>query len=381
MLKNKFLKITLSIVIILILFIAAVNEFKPDYFNNIISNQLTFDTNQYETAAVQYLSAKSASGVASNAVMDTVEEMEEDYSAVFLEDNDKGNNRKIIKNYSLNIETLKFDETYSDILSKITENNGVVDNSSINNNSINSERSRYLSMNVRIPIEKVDGFIEYMNNKFNVTYRSESQEDITDIYDDTTVRLENLKLEEKKLQELIPKTNKVEELIQVQDRLSTINSEIKRLENRKNNYDKKINYSNIFLSVTEVKNLTDTSDSELPNRENILSAFHQNFNDTILFLKKSVIFIFVHIPFICMVLILILILLLIINHDSSKKDNSNIDVGKGLGKSVIKNDRGLNKKIGLVKEFDHKNVIIRDDTKVNNNISHDDMITEEDLNQ
>ena len=362
---KKILISSFYILIILVLFSCAVNKnsifssYDFDYEYKGLENGMPyeeadvyFETNaESKPIAVASMKAAATGGVA-NTTQDIISK-----------------ERKIIKNYSFNVQTISFDEAYNSLMNKINELSGIVDNSYFNNGNVKNT-DRNVNINVRIPVLYVDNFVEYIessNSKFNIIFKSVNQEDVTDNYNDNVLKITTLKSELNKLNDLMKKANKVDDLIQIENRIADVSFEIQRIENRIKDLDNHINYSNINLNIIEVRILTET-EQQVPSWDKINQAFHKNFNDTINYVKSVLIYLFTHIPAICLMLIVLLLILIIISIVKKKlSKSSSRSVKYTNNKKIVDTLMKRNKK------HTHTNVDIIDDTKISNNISHDDI--------
>ncbi len=359
---KKILAITFLLISILVLFSCGVNQnniFKSyDFGYEKVEAETEYAINTYASMDMREVEGNMKSMKATTPEFDAVVE------PISAE-------RKIIKNYNFSLQTLYFDDAYNNMINKITELSAVVDNSSFNNGNIKNA-ARSVDMTVRVPLDYVEKFIEYIesnSSKLNVTFKSESKQDVTDNYNDTLLRMTTLNAELNKLQEFMKKTTKVEDLIQIEDRISNVSYEIQRLENRIKNYDSQINYSTIYLNILEVKVLTET-EQYVPSWDKILQAFHNNFNDTVNYVKNVLVYLFTHIPAICFSLIVLLIVLILISIIRSvfyKKNSGKLSIAD-TNKKIVSNLMKKNLK------HIHNNVDIVEDTKVNKNTSHDDIV-------
>ena len=277
------------------------------------------------------------------------------------------NERKVIKNYSISGETKNFDNTYESLKSEIEKLDGVVDHQSIENQRVVKEqKQRYLYMTVRIPVENADKFNKFFDNNINVLSRNESQEDITDNYNDTKLRIEVLKEEQQRLYELFQKATTVDELVKIENRMSEITYEIQRLENRINNYDKKVDYSTFNINISEVVLFTEPT-TNIPSNDDLIIRFNENFEKCKLFIIGIGIYIFTHLPAICLCLLFVLIILIIIQLILKKSNNKE-------KKNKIKR---INKNI--TNNIDNTNII--DNTDINKGDVKVVKVDEEEINQ
>lgn len=167
-------------------------------------------------------------------------------------------NKKLIVTGHISIETLDFDELIANLNKNVAEYGGYIQNSSINTNRY---ETRNYDATIRIPADKYEEFLNKTKEVGNVTWYSESIDDITDTYIDLQARLNSLKTEESKVLEFYDKAENLDELMSVENRLTDIRYEIDSIETRIKNYDLLINYSTLNISVYETKAYTKTNDN------------------------------------------------------------------------------------------------------------------------
>ena len=194
---NKKIKniISLSslIMIILCLFSCSVKEIFVDDYKVAETTSAYIVNSMYDEAPRTMFSAKTTNNYMA------AEEYESDNDVV-------SNERKIIKNYNISGETKTFDNTYDYLLNEIKKLNGIIDNQSIDNQRIIKEqKQRYLYMTVRIPTDNAEQFNKFLTNNIYILNRSESQQDVTDNYNDSKLRIDTLKNEQTRLNELFAK--------------------------------------------------------------------------------------------------------------------------------------------------------------------------------
>lgn len=322
---KKVLNLLITLITILMLFSCSVND-----SDNIFKNYNVYEEDEVvsETSSA-FLAANNSMSRSMKFSAAMTEELASDMSfdggiGSTMEnsvDGEEGNSsRKIIKNYNISAETNNFENAHSDLIKKIDEYEGIVDNSSLyNNNYNNNKTAKHLDMTVRVKSEVADKFVDYLSNILNVTYRSENIEDVTDDYNDVNIRIKTLETEILRLQELLKKAEKVSEIIEIEQKISTSTYDLQKLKNRIANYDKRIAYSTIYINIQEVVVLTEVKEN-IPSTDKIKQAFDKNLSDTKKFIMNIGIYIFTHIPAIFMVLCVIFIICIFIMIKSKIKN-------------------------------------------------------------
>ena len=161
--------------------------------------------------------------------------------------------RKLIRTFDLNIQTKEFDEVLNGIQTKVQELGGYIESSSLDGGSAYyNHYNRYSNLTVRIPSDRLDEFIENVKASANVTYISESTEDITLRYVDVESRKIALETERDRLLELLEKAETVEDIITIESRLSEVRYQLESYTSQLRTFDNQVDYSTVHISISEV---------------------------------------------------------------------------------------------------------------------------------
>ncbi len=188
--------------------------------------------------------------------------------------------RKLIRNIDLRVETTSFDQLLTSIQAKVSQLEGYTEQSDISGNSITQmgrPSKKYASMVLRIPADKLNTFVSYVEADGNVTYRSENVSDVTLQYSDLESRLKTLRMEQDRLWELLAKADTTEAIILLEERLTEVSSEIETIGSRLRHMDNSVTYSTVYLDITEV-DLVSPTEPETPWQQ-IQRGFARNLND------------------------------------------------------------------------------------------------------
>ena len=135
--------------------------------------------------------------------------------------------QKLIKTVGMNLETKEFDQLLEHIKTRVEEMGGYIENSEISGNSYYSQHgNRYAWLTLRIPAERLDGFVTIVEELGNVTSKRESVEDITLKYVDVASHKEALKTEQERLMTLLDQAESMEDIIAIESRLSEVRYEL-----------------------------------------------------------------------------------------------------------------------------------------------------------
>jgi hypothetical protein len=150
--------------------------------------------------------------------------------------------RLIVKSADIELEVKDLSVASSMIEDSVSALNGYVE-------LINqvSENKKYI--NVKVPSDKVDGFLHDLSGVGSVESSTFSAEDVTERMVDIKARLGNLYLLRSKYQELLKKANKVSELIQIEKELTEIQTEIDSIEGKRKSLQGQVDMSKVSIQL------------------------------------------------------------------------------------------------------------------------------------
>ncbi len=183
-------------------------------------------------------------------------------------------NRKLIKDANLRIQTREFDNFMSNLQYEITRAGGFVQRSEVSGNSYTYESMRGATVVARIPAAKLDEFTGILSVIGNVTNKSESLQDITMSYVDTESHIKALKTEQESLLALMAKATTLTDILAVQSQLTNVRYQLDSYESKLRKYDDLISYSTVTMNITEVERVTETDKKN--TWEQIASKFADN---------------------------------------------------------------------------------------------------------
>ena len=169
----------------------------------------------------------------------------------------KETSRKIIKNGSLDVETLDYDRFVSDLESEVAALGGYIENSSqYGGKSYYGSSTRSASYTVRVPSENYSAFMNKVGEIATVTRTNEYIDDVTMKYIDIEARLAAYKAERDSFMELMEQAQTVDEILQIQSYLTDVNYQIESYTSQFNALKDQVSYSTVTISVSEVERVT-----------------------------------------------------------------------------------------------------------------------------
>ncbi len=210
-------------------------------------------------AGPSYSASDSNGGFYSKDSYDFVsEEYEESVSTTSqnTQNNINDSARKLIKTYNLDVETEEYDELLETLEERVKALKGYIQDMNSYNGSKYSKRVRSASITVRVPVNNLDEFIDFVGGASNITRKNISVEDITLQYVDTESRKAAYEIEQERLLALLEKTENINDMIVIEERLSQVRYELESQGSRLRTFDNLVDYATVYLSISEVEQYT-----------------------------------------------------------------------------------------------------------------------------
>lgn len=171
---------------------------------------------------------------------------------------------KMIYSADLTIQTTQFDTAIATLEKLVDSFGGFVERSDTsgdvryNDDGTSSIVNRCADYTVRIPAERFKEFLRQSGELGNVLSRNSYAENVTAQYTDYEARLSSLNTQEERLLSMLEKSEDVESLIALEERLADVRYEIESIERNLRNLDRQITYSTVTIYLDEVEIYTPT---------------------------------------------------------------------------------------------------------------------------
>lgn len=213
--------------------------------------------------------------------------------------------RKLITTVNLQAETKEYDTFMSWLESHVAGTGGYIESSDM---YAYNERERSCDLTLRIPADKLNGFLQEMGETCNILQRSVTEEDVTLNYVDAESYRDALLVEQERLMELLEEADNLTDIMSIEDRLTTVRYQLQNYESTLRVYDNQINYSTVHLSVREVVELTEPEPESWGSRA--VQGMKDNARSIGRFLQELGLFLVTHIPTLLLLGVIALIILL-----------------------------------------------------------------------
>ncbi len=251
-------------------------------------------SNLVEYAANSSAASAAAGGVdraavdspmAANYSLDTMalESSADNGTAVFSEDDaaaaahsTDSASAKIIYTANLSLESKDYDAARAALDAALQAAGGYLESSS---EYSGTDDSRSVSLTYRVPQENYDSFLAAIAEAGNVTYKNQQADDVTAQYLDVETRLENLKAQRTRLQQLQQQADNLSDLLEIESSLTDVQSQIESWQSQMDWYSDQVEQCTVYVSLSEVSTYSPPSEGF---GSRIVSAFAdgwQNFVD------------------------------------------------------------------------------------------------------
>ena len=217
-------------------------------------------------------------------------------------------NRKLIRTINLTVETETYTELLDGITQRVNECGGYIEK--MDANTRYASNNRYASLTIRIPVTQLDSFVGEVAEISNVVQRSESTEDVTLTYVDMETRRDALEIEQERLLALLENADNLEDILEIESRLTEVRYELESMESQLRTYDNLIEYATVYLDISEVQVLTPTEEKGF--WEEIGDGFVNSMKSVWQFLKDVFSFLIVALPYLLLIAAIVGINLLIV---------------------------------------------------------------------
>ena len=158
-------------------------------------------------------------------------------------------NRKLIRNASVELEIVSFDDALQKITAFANEEHGYVATTDSQKQANGKLRGQVV---VKILPENLDRFLQKVRGIGELKNQTLGTEDVTKAYFDTDARLKNAHVMEQRLIDMLKtKTGKVSDLLQVEKELGRVREEIEKMQGELKYWDSQVQFATVTISLAE----------------------------------------------------------------------------------------------------------------------------------
>src|SRR6476646_8138966 len=158
-------------------------------------------------------------------------------------------NRKLIRNATVELEIVSFDDAVQKITTLATEERGYVATTNSQKQANGKLRGQVI---VKVSPENLDRFLQEIRGLGDLKNQTLGTEDVTKAYFDTDARLKNARVMEQRLIEMLQtKTGKVSDLLQVEKELGRVREDIEKMQGELKYWDSQVQFATVTISLAE----------------------------------------------------------------------------------------------------------------------------------
>lgn len=187
--------------------------------------------------------------------------------------------RMLIRNVSVQCETLNFADLTNNIESQVTALGGYIESKSFYGTG-NAGDLRYASYTIRVTSEALDQLVNTIGNAAIITGSNESTEDVTLSYTDMQARVESLRIEQDTLNDLLAQADSLDTILVLQNELTNIRYQIESYESQMRVLENLSSFSTLNLTISEVLEETPVEEAHVKTySEKFSEAFHDGLDN------------------------------------------------------------------------------------------------------
>jgi hypothetical protein len=158
-------------------------------------------------------------------------------------------NRKLIRNATVELEIVSFDDAVRKITAFANEEHGYVATTNSQKQANGKLRGQVI---VKVLPENLDRFLQKVRGLGELKNQTLGTEDVTKAYFDTDARLKNAHVMEQRLIDMLKtKTGKVADLLQVEKELGRVREEIEKMQGQLKYWDSQVQFATVTISLAE----------------------------------------------------------------------------------------------------------------------------------
>lgn len=185
---------------------------------------------------------------------------------------------KIIKTGDIYVQTKDYNKFLNEMMAKISSMGGYIEN---NNTEVyqvyENDKLMHGNLKIRVPKENFDEAVSYLEETTEIRRKNINETDVTKEYYEKDNKVKNLEVQEQHLRELFEKATTVEEMLQIENELRRVRTEIDFLNLSLADIDDRASMSTIDLEVEEVREVN----FELKSEKGVLERAKEGFINTV----------------------------------------------------------------------------------------------------
>lgn len=217
---------------------------------------------------------------------------------------------KIVKTGNLYVQTKDYNKFMDELTFKVEELGGFIENNSTEVYGVyNNEKLMHGNLRIRVPQNTFYETIAFLEKSSDIRNKRINESDVTKEYYEKDNKVKNLETQEEHLRDLFAKATTVEEMLQIENELRRIRTEIDALNISLADIDDRAAMSTISLEIDEIKDVNFTIKSEKGVWERAKEGFISTVNEIVRGVGNLVVSVVASSPLLIPAIIIFVILL------------------------------------------------------------------------
>lgn len=206
---------------------------------------------------------------------------------------------RIIRTVSLTLGSSAFSNDLEALQSLCTDAGGWISYTSVSGDE--AQASRRASLTLRVPVEKLDAFLQDAGALGRLLSRTETSQDVTATYQDTAARLATQQAKMERLQALMSETASLSELLELESAIADTQYTLDSLQSQLNATDNQVAYATVDISLREESNADTVTSREIGLGERLMAGLSTGWHTFWNFCKDMLVFLSAALPYLAAV--------------------------------------------------------------------------------
>lgn len=194
--------------------------------------------------------------------------------------------RLIVNTGNISLQVVNYDEVMEKISEQVQAWDGYIENENTSVKGYYDARNlKYGYMTIRIPSEQFNTMMTQLAQYGNVTNTDVHAEDITKNYRNAAQDIENLKITESRLQEILANATDVQDVLSIENELTRIRGQINNYQRQIKDWEILVDLSSIQIQLDEVTSLEPVIE---PIDDSLLGKARAGFIENINSMRRAV---------------------------------------------------------------------------------------------
>ena len=306
---KKLIAILLAVLMLLGLVACGANEAAGDYYAP--------EGNYYEAEAPAQIGRTDAKNIGTEALSGNP-----GGTSQSSETPDAASGQKLIRKIRMTVETDDYQAFIEALNGKIFELGGYIEDIEASTSG-STPRATII---IRVPANQLSALTDSVAGIGNVTYKHESQQDVTLQYVDTESHILALNTEQDRLLELLEQAEGLSEVLEIEDRLASVRYQLDSYERSLRALANQVEYATATIEVSQVKVYTPTE--EVGYWEHIRDGLKDSVSGLWDFLKDLFSLFVISLPYLLIFVIIPLIVMIILLKRHSRKKKARLEAAR-----------------------------------------------------